>query len=102
EGGKEREGAAGKDAALDLEAEEEGADDHSLRHGCDQRAVEEDMIPEGLVLDIAKAELEGDAAKHQRQQHDQDREIKRRDKDSEGKWKGREQCDAAQHQPGLV
>src|SRR5262245_8221581 len=60
------------------------------------------MIPERLALGIAKAELEGDAAKYQRQQHDQDRKIKRRDKDGEGKWKGRKQCHAAQHQPGLV
>src|SRR5262249_22334907 len=64
--------------------------------------VEEAMIPEGLALGIAKAELEGDAAKHQRQQHGQDRKIKRRDEDGEGKGKGRKQCDAAQHQPGLV
>src|SRR6516165_349789 len=75
---QEIERAAGKDAALDLEALDEGAEHHSLRHGCDQRAVEEATIPEGLVLGIAKAELEGDAAKHQRQQHDQDRKIKRR------------------------
>ena len=60
------------------------------------------MIPEGLVLGVAKAKLEGDAAKHQRQQHDQDGKIKRRDNDGEGKRKSRKQGDAAQHQPSLV
>ena len=60
------------------------------------------MVPECLVLGVAVPELEGDAAKDQSEQHDQDREVNRRDDDGESERKGREERNATEHQPGLV
>ena len=60
------------------------------------------MVPEALVLDVAKAEFEGDAAEYQCQQHEQHGEVQRRDDDRESQREGGEQGEAAKHQPGLV
>ena len=64
--------------------------------------IAEAAIPERQMLSVAEAELEGDAAEDQRQQHHHDREIDGRDDDGEGERKGGEQRQPAQHQPSLV
>src|SRR3974390_515357 len=51
---------------------------------------------------MLEAEFERDAAEYQRQQHHQDREIKRGNDDRESKLKGREQAESAENEPGLV
>src|SRR5258705_11032105 len=60
------------------------------------------MIPERLVLGVAKAKFEGDAAKYERQQHQEDREIARRNDDRESQRKGGEQSEATEDEPRLV
>jgi hypothetical protein len=51
---------------------------------------------------IAPAELERDAAKHQAEQHRDDRRVHCRHQDGESERERRHQPAAAQHQPGLV
>ena len=48
------------------------------------------------------AELEGDAAEDQRQQHDDDRQVERRHDHRIGEREGDQQPAAAEHEPGLV
>src|SRR4029077_5638497 len=48
------------------------------------------------------AKLEGDATEYERQQHDQNWEVNRRDDDREGEWKGSEQAEPSEYQPGFV
>src|ERR1051325_8018273 len=81
---------------------DERAQYHALREGGDGRAVGESTVPHRHMLRIAEAEFERDAAKHECQQHHQDREIDSRDDDRKGKRKGREKSHAAQNEPGLV
>jgi hypothetical protein len=49
-----------------------------------------------------EAELEGDAAEHKRQQHQQHWEIYSGDDDGEGQGKHRHKGEATEDQPGLV
>ncbi len=51
---------------------------------------------------IAPAELEGDAAQHEAEQHRDQRRIERGQDDRIGQREGGHQAPAAQHQPGLV
>src|SRR5262249_55387858 len=102
EGREAVEGAAAELSPLDLEALDEGAEDDALREGGEARAIGEAVIPEGCVFGVPVAELEGDAAEDEREQHDQDREIDRRYDDRESEREGSQQAKAAQHQPGLV
>ena len=58
--------------------------------------------PNGAVARVAPAELEGDAAEHQPQQHRDHQRIGRGQDDRIGEREGGEQAAAAHHQPGLV
>ena len=49
-----------------------------------------------------EAELEGDAAEHQRDQHQQHRQVQRRQHHRVRLGEGRQQAGAAEHQPGFV
>ena len=71
------------------------------RQARERRAAGEGQVPQRLVgADLA--ELEGDAAKHQRQQHHDHRQIERRHDDGIGQRERHQQAAAAHHQPGLV
>ncbi len=87
---------------FDLEALDEGAEHHPLGKRRQRRAIAEAVIPRGAVLGVLVAELEGDAAEDERQQHHQNGEIDRRDDDREGERKRRQQRQAAEHEPSLV
>jgi len=54
------------------------------------------------VLVDLEAELEGDAAEHQRDEHDEQRQVEGRQERGVGEREGAEQAGSAQHQPGLV
>src|SRR6516164_6249383 len=60
------------------------------------------MIPESLVVGVSEAEFKGDAAKHQREQHHQDREINGWNYDCEGERKRGKKAEAAEDEPRLV
>ncbi len=95
--------AAGIGAPLHRQAADECAEHHALEEGRRQRAADEGLVPYVLpLLAGLEAELEGHAAEDQRQQHDDDRQVERRQHHRIGQRKGREQPAAAQHQPGLV
>src|SRR5690606_1489456 len=89
-------------AAFHADALEQRAERHPLRESGQKRAACERKIPEPLMRLVAPAELEGDTAKNQREQHRDDRRIERRHDDRIGERKRRHQPAAAQHQPGLV
>jgi len=55
-----------------------------------------------LAAHAEPTELECDAAKDQRQQHDHDRQIERRQNDRIGERESDHQSGAAEHEPGLV
>ena len=94
--------AAGIGAALDRDALEQRAERDPLREGRDQRAEEEAGIPEFAVAGIAPAELEGDAAEDEAEQHRDQRRVERGQDDRISEREGGEQPAAAEHQPGLV
>ncbi len=73
-----------------------------LREGADDGAVVEGVIPERPMLRVAVAELEGDAAEDERQQHDEDRKVDRGHDDREGEREGGHEREPAEHEPGLV
>src|ERR1700733_3614424 len=73
--------AAREVASFRLKALNERAEDNALREGAKDGAVVEGAIPEGPMLGVAIAELERNATENERQQHDGDREINRRDDD---------------------
>jgi hypothetical protein len=89
-------------SVVDPKSLDEGAEHQPLREGGHARAVAEGVVPERLVLRVAKTEFKGDAAEDERQQHDQYGEIHRRDDDGESERKGGPEPDAAENQPGLV
>src|SRR5690242_7953853 len=93
---------AGEFSSLDLEALDEGAEHDALREGRERRAVAEGVIPEGEMRGIAIAELEGDPAEDERQQHGEDREVDGGNDDCESERECRQQPDPAEHEPGLV
>ena len=84
ERGEAVERTAGEVAAFGLEALDERAEHDALGESAEDGAVVEGVIPEGPMLGVAVAELERDAAKDERQQHDEDRKIDRRYDDGEG------------------
>ena len=94
--------AAGELAVGDRDALDEAAQDHALEEGGQRGAEPEGAVPPHLAGARHPAELEGDAAEHQRQQHQDDREVERRHDHGVGLWEGHQQPAAAQHQPGLV
>ena len=93
---------AGEHAVLHLDALDQGGEDHALADRGDGRAGGEGEIPIVFAGDGDRAEFEGDAAEHQRQQHDDDRQVERRHDHRIGLREGHPQPAAAQHQPGLV
>ncbi len=93
---------AGESAVLHLDALNEPAEDEALAKGRHGRAAGEGEIPIFPAGDRDPAELEGDAAKHQRQQHDDDRDVERRHDHRVGLRERDPQAAAAEHQPGLV
>ena len=95
-------GGPAEHSPLDSEALNEGAEHHSLRENCDERANLEGAVPERTADAILKAKLEGDAAEDERDQHHQDWEIHGGYDDGESQRKRREEGDAAEDQPGLV
>src|SRR5262249_51089738 len=100
--GKKIERGAGELPAADPKSLDEGAEHHALREGGDCRAVTECIVPKGLALCVPKTEFKGDATEDERQQHDQNGEIHRRDDDGERKRKGSQEPEAAKYQPGLI
>ena len=95
--------SAGEEATIDPEPLHECAKQETLCERGDQGAIVKSRIPAMLRLGRSlEAQLERDAAKDECHQHDQDREVDRRQNDSERERKGGEQRDAAQHEPSLV
>ena len=70
--------------------------------GREQRAEEEGVVPEEFRALRLEAELEGDAAKDQGDEHEDDRHVERRHEHRIGDVEDREEAAAAEDQPGLV
>src|SRR5262249_25411600 len=102
EGGGPIEGAAGERAVLHFDALDQAAEYQSLAEGGKRRAGGKRERPMLLAADAEPAELECDAAKDQRQQHDDDGQIERRQNDRIGERESDHQSGAAEHEPGLV
>ncbi len=81
---------------------DERAEHDSLRETCNTGADGEGAIPERDVLGVPEAKFKGHPAEDKREQHNEDREIDRRQDDSEGKRKRGKQTHAAEDEPGLV
>ena len=94
--------AARVSPALDPETLDEAAEHQALGHGREQRAVVERLVPEMTAGARLEAELEGDAAQDERDQHDQERQVGAREDHRIGEREGAEQGRPAEHQPGLV
>jgi hypothetical protein len=60
----------------------------------------EGVVPVAFVRQVAK--LERNPAKRQADEHEENRKVDGRQNDGERERKRREQCDAAQYQPGFV
>ena len=89
-------------AAFCLKALNERAEHNALREGANDGAVVKGVIPEGPMFGVAVAELECDAAKDERQQHDDDRKVDRWNDDRECERESGHKRKSAKHQPGLV
>ena len=74
----------------------------ALAKGRERRTGGESEGPMPLAGHSDPAELECDPAKHQRQQHDDDRQIERRQNDRIGQREGDHHAGAAEHEPRLV
>ena len=66
------------------------------------RAEGEGQVPGPAIALGLEAELEGDAAQDQPDQHEDDRDVERRQHDGVSEREGGEQAAAAEHEPGLV
>ncbi len=93
---------AGEHAVLHLDALNEPAQDQALAEGRQRRAGREGEVPVPLAGRRDPAELECDAAEHQRQQHHDHRKVERRHDHRIGAAESDPQPAAAEHQPGLV
>jgi hypothetical protein len=62
----------------------------------------EGVVPDALRGLRLEAELEGDAAEDERDQHDEERHVERRQQDRVGEIEDSEEPAAAQDEPGLV
>jgi hypothetical protein len=96
------EGAAGIGVVLHRDPLQEAAEHQPLGECGDDRSADEGVVPPDVVGLGDPAELEGDAAEHQRQQHDDDGQVDRRHDDGVGQRERHPQAPAPQHQPGLV
>jgi hypothetical protein len=96
--------SAGIGTVLNANALKQAAKDQPLAERRHDGAAEERAIPpDASALGRGtEAELEADAAEHQRQQHGDHRGIQRGQDHRVGEREHREQSAAAQHQPGLV
>src|SRR5215208_5377742 len=102
EGGHPVEGSASEMPSVNLETLNECTEHDALGKGRQCRTVTERAVPEASQGGPPEPELEGDAAEHQRQQHDEDREVNRRNDDGEGERKCGQQAEAAEHHPGFI
>src|SRR5437879_1159407 len=90
------EGAARERAVLYFDALDQPAKNHSLAEGGKRRAGGKREGPMRLAAHAEPAELECDAAKDQRQQHHDDRQIERRQNDRVGERESDHQSGAAE------
>src|SRR5262249_56128881 len=102
EGGGPIEGAAGERAVLHFDALDQAAEYQSLAEGGKRRAGGKRERPMRLAADAEPAELECDAAKDQRQQHDEDGRIEGRQNDRIGERENDHQSGAASHDQGYL
>ncbi len=102
EGRQPVEGAAREFVVGHGEALHEGAHDGALRQRGKHRAQGEGQVPGPAIAFGLEAELEGDAAQDQPDQHENDGDIERRQHDGISEREGREQAAAAEHEPGFV
>ena len=91
-----------KCAAVVGEALHEGAEHHALREGRDAASRNGRRSPSRLRALGLEAELEGDAAEDERDQHRGDRQVEGRHQDRVGEVEDREEPAAAEDEPGLV
>ena len=94
--------SAGEDAVLHFDALDDAAEDHALTNGGNRRTAGEGNVPVALARHRDRAKFECDAAKNQRQQHDEDRKVQGGHDDRVGLRKRHPQSASAQDQPGLV
>src|SRR5258708_34805618 len=105
---KDREGreaierAASELTSRRLKALDESTKHNSLRKGGEGGAIAESVVPEGPMLGGPVTEFEGDAAKDEREQHNQHGKVDSGQDDREGERKRCQTSDAAQHEPRLV
>ena len=85
-----------------LETLNEGSQHDALGKYRNTGPITKGVVPECPMLGKLVTELEGDAAKCQRQQHHQDGEVECRYDDGEGQGKCRHEPDAAKHEPSFV
>ena len=102
EGREPVEGAPGEAVVGDGEALHEGPHDGPLHQSGEDRAAGKGRVPQEAVALGFEAELEGDPAQDEPDQHEDDGDVERRQHDGIGERKGREQAAAAEHEPGLV
>ena len=102
EGRQPVEGAAREFIVGHREAMHEGAHDGALHQRGKHRAEGEGEVPGPAIALRLEAELEGDAAQDQPDQHEDDGNVERRQHDGVSERKGGEQAAAAEHEPGLV
>ena len=96
------EAAAREVPAGDREALHVVAEHDALEERGDERTREERPVPPVAPAVRLQPELEGDAAKDEAEQHQQDRKVERGNDDREGQRKRRHESGAAQDQPRLV
>ena len=95
-------GAAREFVVRHGEALDEGAHDGALHQRGEHRAQTEGHVPQKAVALRLEAELEGDAAQDEPDQHQDDGDVERGQHDGISERKGREQPASAQDQPRLV
>ncbi len=87
----------------DRKAVDERPQCNALEESRHQRTTDEGLVPDVLArLAGLEAELEGHAAEYQPHQHEDDRQVQRRQHHRIGQRERREQPRPTEHQPGLV
>ena len=103
EGGEPVKRGADKASALNVKAVDHCAHDDALAEGREQRAARKGVVPEFAVRRRGfEAELKGDAAKDEADQHRGEGNGERINNHRIGQRKRPEQARATEHQPGLV